>query len=382
MKKRAIILHPAIAPYRVDFFNSLAKEFDASFYFEFDNALEQAFDQEKLRKRLCFAPHFLSSGFMGIKNLRLEVLTILWMNKADVVFVSEYNLLGLFVCFYKLLFNWNLTVVSICDDNVSMAQGTHFVKKLTRYVMLHILSIVVLADNNVLTWYESNLRFKSKYVYFPIIQSDNFFRERLLKALSISVSIADRYSLIGKKNILYIIFFMSLIACKQEAIFELEGHSGQALRNGTVGLRYPTAPGRQYFLSTQADSSDCFFLTGEITPGKVAFLNFGYQRLPLYVEKQHYRVVKESDNYYILSDQKESLQNRYVQYMCQIYTLDSAYNRLCQGYDTISDINRKALLSDRLKLDFARRNDRIIQGIKEFAGTEIALNIVNELMYI
>ena len=39
MKKRAIILHPAIAPYRVDFFNSLAKEFDASFYFEFDNAL-------------------------------------------------------------------------------------------------------------------------------------------------------------------------------------------------------------------------------------------------------------------------------------------------------------------------------------------------------
>lgn len=31
MKKRAIILHPAIAPYRVDFFNSLAKEFDASF---------------------------------------------------------------------------------------------------------------------------------------------------------------------------------------------------------------------------------------------------------------------------------------------------------------------------------------------------------------
>lgn len=184
-----------------------------------------------------------------------------------------------------------------------------------------------------------------------------------------------------KKNILYIIFFMSLIACKQEAIFKLEGHSGQALRNGTVGLRYPTAPGRQYFLSTQADSSDCFFLTGEITPGKVAFLNFGYQHLPLYVEKQHYRVVKESDNYYILSDQKESLQNRYVQYMCQIYTLDSAYNRLCQGYDTISDINRKALLSDRLKLDFARRNDRIIQGIKEFAGTEIALNIVNELMY-
>lgn len=92
--------------------------------------MEQAFDQEKLRKRLCFAPHFLSSGFMGIKNLRLEVLTILWKNKADVVFVSEYNLLGLLVCFYKLLFNWNLTVVSICDDNVSWLKERILLKSL------------------------------------------------------------------------------------------------------------------------------------------------------------------------------------------------------------------------------------------------------------
>ena len=184
-----------------------------------------------------------------------------------------------------------------------------------------------------------------------------------------------------KKNILYIIFFMVLVACKREAVFELEGYSGQILRDRTVGLRYPTAPGRQYFLSTQADSGDYFFLTGEITPGKVTFLDFGYQHLPLYVEKQHYRVVKENDNYYILSDQKESLQNRYVQYMRRIYSLDSAYNQLCRGYDTISDIGRKALLSDRLKKDLTLRNDRIIQGIKDFSGTEIALNIINEVLY-
>ena len=89
-------------------------------------------------------------------------------------------------------------------------------------------------------------------------------------------------------------------------------------------------------------------------------------------------MVKENDNYYILSDQKESLQNRYVQYMRRIYSLDSAYNQLCRGYDTISDIGRKALLSDRLKKDLTLRNDRIIQGIKDFSGTEIALNIINK----
>ena len=45
MKKKLIVFHPAIAPYRVDFFNSIDEIFDAKFYFEFDNALEQTFDQ-------------------------------------------------------------------------------------------------------------------------------------------------------------------------------------------------------------------------------------------------------------------------------------------------------------------------------------------------
>lgn len=185
-----------------------------------------------------------------------------------------------------------------------------------------------------------------------------------------------------KKSILYLLLFVSLAACRKAAVFELEGHSEQALRNGTVGLRYPTAPGRQYFLETRADSTDGFFLTGEVTPGRVAELTFGYQHLPLYVEKQHYRVVKENDRYYILSDQKESLQNRYVQYMRRIHALDAVYNQLSQGYDTITDINRKAGISDRLKKDFAIRNDEVIRGIEEFAGTEIALNIVNDLLFL
>lgn len=184
-----------------------------------------------------------------------------------------------------------------------------------------------------------------------------------------------------KKSILCVCFFAILFACKEKPVFQLEGHSGQALRNGTVGLGYPTAPGRQYFLSTQADSNDCFALSGEIVPGKVAYLHFGYQHLPLYLERQHYRVVKEGDDYYVLSDRKESLQNRYVEYMRRIRSLEADYNRQSQGYDTITDIARKAALSERLKKDFALRNDRIIQGIEEFAGTEIALNIINELMY-
>ena len=101
MKKKLIVFHPAIAPYRVDFFNSIDEIFDAKFYFEFDNALEQTFDQKRLQEYLSFIPKYLSPGFLGIKNLRFDVLSILWKNKADVVFISEYNLLGLLVCFLR-----------------------------------------------------------------------------------------------------------------------------------------------------------------------------------------------------------------------------------------------------------------------------------------
>ena len=83
MRKRAIIFHPAIAPYRVDFFNSLNREFEALFYFEFKDALEQSFMQDKLKARLSFVPRFLDLGLWGIKNLRLQVLSILWKEKTD-----------------------------------------------------------------------------------------------------------------------------------------------------------------------------------------------------------------------------------------------------------------------------------------------------------
>ena len=95
MKKKLVIFHPAIAPYRVDFFNSLNKEFNAIFYFEFGDVLEQSFIQDELRKRLEFTPHFLSSGLFGIKNLRTQVFSILRRERPDVVFCSEYNILGL-----------------------------------------------------------------------------------------------------------------------------------------------------------------------------------------------------------------------------------------------------------------------------------------------
>lgn len=204
MKKRLVVFHPALAPYRVDFFNSLNEAFDASFYFEFGNPLEQNFDQQKLQSRITFRPQFLKPGFGGVKNLRLDVLSILHREKPDIVCISEYNILGLLVVLYKFLTGSHFRIITICDDNIAMARSTKFVKRLTRAVLLRCLYAVVLADEKALHWYEQRWKDCCKWIYFPIIQSDEVFRSLLKKVLPLTDAFRRQYALDKKKVILYV----------------------------------------------------------------------------------------------------------------------------------------------------------------------------------
>ena len=61
-KKKILIIHPALAPYRIDFFNSLYQHFDAKFYFFNENLLNQKFDQDRLKKSLNFTCNYLKKG--------------------------------------------------------------------------------------------------------------------------------------------------------------------------------------------------------------------------------------------------------------------------------------------------------------------------------
>lgn len=204
MKKRAVIFHPAIAPYRIDFFNSLNETFDASFYFEFEDPLEQSFDREKMRQSLAFMPMFLRPGFCGVKNLRLDVWKILSASLFDVVMISEYNLLGLLVLLHKWLFRRQVRIYTICDDNVDMAKSVGIIKKLTRFILLNFIDGIILADKKAFDWYREHLFYKAKYFYFPIIQSDEKFRKSLDRALPRSRQILKESLLRDKKVILFV----------------------------------------------------------------------------------------------------------------------------------------------------------------------------------
>ena len=176
MKQKAIVFHPAIAPYRIDLFNSLNDLYAAEFYFEFDNALEQSFKQKALRDRLHFVPRYLKKGAFGIKNLRLQIIPILLKSRPDVVICSEYNLSTLLIFLYKYLFQRTLHVYSICDDSIGMVSHSGFVKRNLRKLGVRLLDGIILANLAVRDWYRAHLKGRARLLYFPIIQDDTQFR--------------------------------------------------------------------------------------------------------------------------------------------------------------------------------------------------------------
>lgn len=202
--KKLVVFHPALAPYRIDFFNSLYKSFDASFYFLHADALEQSFNQEELKSKLTFTPRYLSAGFLGLKNLRLDVFSVLYKEKPEIVFCSEYNILGVLVLAYKYLFQPTMKIFTICDDSKEMAENLSTKKRKIRDGLVRRFDGVILANQKVIDKYKEIYPDLSSFVYFPIIQKDIRFRQELQEALPLSRSLSVMYSLEGKQVLLYV----------------------------------------------------------------------------------------------------------------------------------------------------------------------------------
>ena len=82
MKKKVLIFHPALAPYRIDLFNALAKKFNTSFYFNFINVSDQKFDQELLRSKSLFKINYLTKGFELLdRSFRVSITKIIRTRK-------------------------------------------------------------------------------------------------------------------------------------------------------------------------------------------------------------------------------------------------------------------------------------------------------------
>lgn len=79
--------------------------------------------------------------------------------------------------------------------------------------------------------------------------------------------------------------------------------------------------------------------------------------------------------------QAPSLKKQFAAYEEQERLLEQEYNGMCVGYDTIADIQRKSERSAVLSQKFREVEDFRLAGIRKFAGTELALQIIRRHLF-
>jgi hypothetical protein len=204
-KKKLLIFHPALAPYRIDFFNELADNFDASFYFNLTNVADQKFDQVALKAKCNFQCNYLLNGFDFFgRSFRLGIIRIIKMKNPDIVICSEYGFVTWIVFLYKKLFFKRFKIYTISDDSINNSILRKGIRSFVRNMISKNIDGVIFASDEVCEWYKSNITIKTKTFVLPIIHSDVVFRESLKASLPMANENIQKHKLTGKKILLFV----------------------------------------------------------------------------------------------------------------------------------------------------------------------------------
>lgn len=205
MKKRLLIFHATIAPYRIDFFNSLNEAFEARICLMYRNLKSQKFDYSKIEDMLLFRSYYLkeSPKLLG-RRFYFGYLKHLIKFQPDIVITQEYSLGTAVVLLYKKLYRKHFKVVSICDDSYNMvAENNDFswIHKVARKLLVPMLDDIILVETRTVEWYQDHY---GKGIFFPIIKDDKKARKEYKRLLTMSEDTIKEYGLKGKRVLLFV----------------------------------------------------------------------------------------------------------------------------------------------------------------------------------
>ena len=203
MKKKLLIFHPTIAPYRIDFFNSLSEAFDTEVYFDFRYLVFESY--EKIESQLNFVPHYLKKLIkIGNRIIYSGYWKALFKEKANVVMTAEFGVSTLIALIYRWLFARRMKIIVMCDDSFDMVENKHEFTPLHRWgrkLLAQRVDEIILLDSRVVEWYQKEY---SKGVFFPIMNDDVRQRKVYESLLSQSAKLSTMYELNDKKVFLYV----------------------------------------------------------------------------------------------------------------------------------------------------------------------------------
>lgn len=202
-KRKIMVFHQYLAPYRIDFFNALSRLGGMEIFFEYEQSPDHRYNRREMESRCAFRPRYLKHVLVAGRRIPCGLARALGKGRPDVVFVPEFSILAWQVCLLRAVCGWKFKIISICDDSMDMIGGNELSRlhALARKMAMPVIDDVILPDPEACRWYREHY---GKGVFFPIVRDERAFREQCREALPASLSLQREYGLHGKKVVLYV----------------------------------------------------------------------------------------------------------------------------------------------------------------------------------
>lgn len=201
-KRKLMVFHQYLAPYRIDFFNALARIGEMEVFFEYENSPDHHYNRPEMEARCAFRPQYLNHVRVAGRRVPSGLARILRQGQPDLVIVPEFSILALEVCLLRAVAA-EIQNRQHFDDSMDMIRGKNCpacMRWRGRRAM-PVMDDVILPDREACRWYREHY---GKGVFFPIVRDERAFREQCREALSMSHSMQREYGLHGKRVVLYV----------------------------------------------------------------------------------------------------------------------------------------------------------------------------------
>ena len=204
MKKKLLIFHPVIAPYRIDFFNALAERFCTTICLFWRNLKDQNFDYPKIQAQFRFKEQYLIREEMGLLSWIKGIWKMINIVKPNMVIGAEFGMSTIILIIHKYLTYSRYKIFIMSDDSYDMIAHHNqfsFRHTLAKKLLLPFIDNLIVPDASVAEYYQKKCR---KGIWFPIIYDDIHMREKYQSLLPLSNEYISKYRLAGKKVLLFV----------------------------------------------------------------------------------------------------------------------------------------------------------------------------------
>ena len=200
-----LIIHPALAPYRLDLLNVLAQRCELQLVFLRNNLLSQKFDQAVLVKQLKANHVYLNQGFTILtRTFRFGISREISRFHPNIVITQEFSPATLSVILFSLLRNKTFRHILWTDDNPESIHIDTKVRRMLRQLVLPNVDGLVCLSEEAAALYRTKYGAMVPIGISPIIHKETVFRDALLRATPIALKLIEEYRLEDKRILLFV----------------------------------------------------------------------------------------------------------------------------------------------------------------------------------